>query len=1808
MNVDITKLGSLSYKELQQLNNSLNQEDVQKAQQKLGYSPVTPYTQGALETTYHSSGLEDGVGSSFFDEGTYTMGDLANNNFQDIRATNTPTALKWVNGLGKMAVLAGTTFADGIIGLTVGVAQGLTNLDDNDDKTGFWQGLWDNPFSRAMQDIQKWSERVMPNYKTREEQNRPWWQNLGTANFWADTVVKNLGFAIGAASGAGIISKGITFGGKLGKLIAGVTRSSRAEGLTNAVVGNSIMALNEGRVEALHNTTDWEKTQLQELENRKFLEIEQAKQLYGEGSKEYYTALDQIREGYKQGLESIEQGKIKMGNSIMGLNVPVLMLNNMFMYSKLFSGGANTMRKTMQGRVKVSHGADDAVIAAKKNLDDLGKNATKAERKAAKQAVKDAERTAKGSSGSILDVEGHIGQYLHDPRGKMYGVGKWLSHGASEGAEELTQRMISEGTGQHYGLDIMESYKAGKDPKYKKKAADVWESTVKGFEGSWGNGDAWEEFFVGAATGLLGIPQFRSRTYKVQQINEQTGELEMVEKKRSPIYLAGGFQDIMQDIKIQNQQEAAVVKYLNDRVQDPKFQQQLEHLAENIQRGEKLEDALKKNDMFSFKNEEFKSLIKDIAMFSQAGRMQDYKDLINNLFDTSDSNIKEIVEQTSSILEGTEGNPDIIYGEYAGQAEIVNVEDEIEESNGSKSKSKTKKIAFVNTPENIEFIKNKIQQKRDRLTELADLVEETKSDIDNKTGGRFTSEELSFLTNLRMTALNHQERARDLIRENKKVLAQTVKKLGYKDGQKLASLIVNTTGETLQNETKSRIDPRLKREQIENERNALLSLLTREEGELSDKEADSILGLFIHNKAFTDYLGQAIANASLDNENIETVKNTIKSIADAIHNRKFANSYNEALSNFLNKPDSLHDALDKADKEMFDKYIKDRIDEYYDAINQANDVQQLKRINAKFSISDDLALGVRNKAKEEKNERLTKLLDDYDELSAFTRNLQKLTSIEATQMTEEEKQQIADFISYLNSGVYTMQKAQELLDSIEENGEYTTTEIFDDPLTGEANTRDKTIKVSEKVQQEIAKINKAIKKNKRYSSLEDQDSQDIEEQKEIDDLDAFSDDDVDETGRRERKETRSKDMPLGDPKEGVTSAVLHISDQIKSGIINKILDGELDSKLKENGWTEEQIEQIKKEAEHLKSLQDSKFTESTKKKSDVEHINSSDDTLKSSRQETSQYEYEPLSGKGGKRQLVEVKNDKVASLRELGMYEFVDQGNLGKLLKLISYENKELPIHYIKGIKGLNDSLEDEILLAIEIDDELFSLAKIKPTKVTEINGKKYQIIGVLSPTNKEESKQSYENIKALVEEEYNSQEEENKNPIVSKHTNKIKRMYSGRMATSSESQIKEQRSIEQILPKYEDSNDYIIGFRDQNGDIQLVNDKRGLKSQVVSPNQYSEQWAGSRFIFTREADGLLYPKSISTRSFSKTYLAEYPESEITKEIKKQIEIIVTSKDENKILEAKRKLESILVFRTPNTIWVKMNNGNKVIQFKDKGDVTSTTISGTSNQEIANKLLNAILSRNFIFQISKNANPEQINKLIRSGCIISDIIGLHNVNADFVLHGVNEQGQLINEIPNIEIKGDIYRRKVGNSNGSKPVFMEIPGESNEQWNYDSSQEEGKRWTKGKSKDSVDAETQELLNSYYEVANELDKTIFDFKVSNDKSFAVKKGRTPGSYRIITDTDEIQELLRQQKEQEEKLAKKIEETINKEDDSKPPKKDDDAYTDSKPTDIIEINNDGVNINIDAPRRRRVKAKKTEQPLTEDQKENINNQNHC
>jgi hypothetical protein len=49
---------------------------------------IDPSTPGALTPKYYSSGVEGGIGSSYFDNDVYTMGDLENNTFGDIRANS----------------------------------------------------------------------------------------------------------------------------------------------------------------------------------------------------------------------------------------------------------------------------------------------------------------------------------------------------------------------------------------------------------------------------------------------------------------------------------------------------------------------------------------------------------------------------------------------------------------------------------------------------------------------------------------------------------------------------------------------------------------------------------------------------------------------------------------------------------------------------------------------------------------------------------------------------------------------------------------------------------------------------------------------------------------------------------------------------------------------------------------------------------------------------------------------------------------------------------------------------------------------------------------------------------------------------------------------------------------------------------------------------------------------------------------------------------------------------------------------------------------------------------------------------------------------------------------------------------------------------------------------------------------------------------------------------------------------------------------------------------------------------------------
>tara|TARA_R110001632_G_scaffold51365_5_gene127956 strand:- start:400 stop:13896 length:13497 start_codon:yes stop_codon:yes gene_type:complete len=108
---------------------------------------------------------------------------------------------KAVSGVTKGLGLMGTTFINSTVNLAYGAVQW--------GKTGQFSSFYDNDLTRSLDEFNKGLEDSMPNYYTKAERNAKWYDSnyFFTANFLWDGVVKNLGFAAGAAlSGAAFTS------------------------------------------------------------------------------------------------------------------------------------------------------------------------------------------------------------------------------------------------------------------------------------------------------------------------------------------------------------------------------------------------------------------------------------------------------------------------------------------------------------------------------------------------------------------------------------------------------------------------------------------------------------------------------------------------------------------------------------------------------------------------------------------------------------------------------------------------------------------------------------------------------------------------------------------------------------------------------------------------------------------------------------------------------------------------------------------------------------------------------------------------------------------------------------------------------------------------------------------------------------------------------------------------------------------------------------------------------------------------------------------------------------------------------------------------------------------------------------------------------------------------------------------------------------------------------------------------------------------------------------------------------------------
>ena len=249
--LDITKTGPVGYKILQAQNNAQFDEVdrfINESQNRIlsRASQSNPYrdTQQIVESPLART--DTPWGESVWDNKSANQASFEN--LGDIRAENQPWYAQIGAGLAKGAILAGTTFLDGTLGLIFGAQ---TAIDEDR-----WSGLWDNDFSKAMQSFNEWSEQALPNYYTKAEQEQPWYENIFTANFLGDKFIKNLGFTVGAFYSGGLEAAGIRGLGKLAmsgakRLGAGIKTLKGISNTTSIVaagLGSATSAVNEGRI------------------------------------------------------------------------------------------------------------------------------------------------------------------------------------------------------------------------------------------------------------------------------------------------------------------------------------------------------------------------------------------------------------------------------------------------------------------------------------------------------------------------------------------------------------------------------------------------------------------------------------------------------------------------------------------------------------------------------------------------------------------------------------------------------------------------------------------------------------------------------------------------------------------------------------------------------------------------------------------------------------------------------------------------------------------------------------------------------------------------------------------------------------------------------------------------------------------------------------------------------------------------------------------------------------------------------------------------------------------------------------------------------------------------------------------------------------------------------------------------------------------------------------------------------------------------------------------------------------------------
>lgn len=893
--IDITKSGPMTFRDLQEANQepytNLSPE-FQSFSMNVGANtaPTSLYDARAHGEQMVATSLEGTTtpwGESMFDEPTATEAQFQE--LGDIRANNQPWYAQIGAGLAKGAILAGTTFLDGTVGLIFGAGTAIGE--------GRWSGLWDNDFSKAMQSVNEWSEQALPNYYTKAEQEQPWYENIFTANFLGDKFIKNLGFTVGAFYSGRVTAAGLKVT-KLPQLIGAIAKSSKAPAIVNTAVGATISAVNEGRIEALNNSKDWFELHKAQLDDslRERLNAIQAeyeanagKELVRSGVEgnqfvdpayiKYQEAIAREREAYNAALGKLNEDRLKMGNVDLLMNIPILTASNIIQFGKLYANGFKTARKA-------------------------------------------------------TNIVGKAGEYTAGTT--RLGAATAITKGAlSEGTEEMAQGAASRIAGNYYSTDVNNFYKSKTDPEAAQETLSWTKSFAEGINETVNDGSVWEEFFIGSLTGALGMPRFRG-------VRSESGSLQ------SPITIERGAINEWRDYNEKIARENEIANYMNSRINSPEFKNYYQGLIRHNKYQNDMNRAAEEGDEFSFKNAEHAQLVSDIAMFDNAGRMEDLTTLINTAFDTSDENLASIVENTTTTLEdGSKVGPFV-------------------DKNGN---------PMYATPEGKQEMIEKLKQNHDEMTNTINNYLKIKDELDIKTGQQLSDDQLEELTWMKSQIGNWSERATAMSGEVKSAIGSV---LGNLD----SFLRFNEQIRDFEGQTHADLTDRYRQadENVRAIQGAINTLnLVRSQ---DDKTLAHTLAT---NPKFVDGLVKEINEvdetvlSADEKEDITTKLNDIVKLGNA------SKTYNAKLKEYLENPQKQAEDHTRADEQAVQQEAKKKSDDLKVSLNAAQNLQEFRGI---IDIQDDIEN--RDKVLKELEDEGNEMAKNYRETSQYNNEVRRV--------------------------------------------------------------------------------------------------------------------------------------------------------------------------------------------------------------------------------------------------------------------------------------------------------------------------------------------------------------------------------------------------------------------------------------------------------------------------------------------------------------------------------------------------------------------------------------------------------------------------------------------------------------------------------------------------------------------------------------------------------------------------------------------------------------------------------------------------